>query len=254
MKQVVLIDDNPLILASLERTIDWEGLDCCVAGVFPRAEEGRLFCLKEPVDLVITDIKMPGITGLEILEELNRKKPEIKGIVITGFNEFEYARNALRLGVVDLILKPIDNEELTDAIKRALGMKNQGSQMEQNVQEQEKHFPGIDPEKQDNSSVRRALLFMQENLDKKISLGELADYVGLSATHLSRLLKKETGKNFVDINNELKVERAITLLREGTHKVYEISNMVGIDNYAYFYQLFKKVTGKSPKEYIKTAK
>lgn len=250
MKKVVLIDDNPLILASLEKTIHWKELNCEVAGVFPHAEEGRVFCLKNPVDLVITDIKMPGISGLEILEEMGRKKPEVKGILITGFDEFEFARSAIRIGAVDFILKPIDNEELTEAVSRALDM---GSRVSGNIKvsqtKVENHFLKIKPEQQANISVRRAISYMKENLDKKISLGELADYVGLSAAHLSRLLKKETGKNFVDINNELKIEKAIELLKEGTYKVYEISNMVGIDNYAYFYQLFKKITGKSPKEY-----
>lgn len=249
MKQIALIDDNPLILESLEKTIPWAELDAQVAGIFTSGEEGRNFCLSRPVDLVITDIKMPCITGLEILEELRRKKPELKGIVITGFNEFEYARNALRIGVVDLILKPIDNEELTEAIKKAFGFSVGTGTEEERILDSEKRFCAIDPEKQDNCSVRRALSYIQENLDKKISLGQLADYVGLSGAHLSRLLKKETGKNFVDINNELRVEKAISLLREGKYKVYEISNMVGIDNYAYFYQLFKKVTGKAPKEY-----
>ncbi|MDD2956935.1 MAG: response regulator [Lachnospiraceae bacterium] len=249
MKQVVLIDDNPLILASLEKTIDWALLDCRVAGVFPHAEEGRSYCLKNPVDLVITDIKMPEITGLEILEELRRKKPQTKGIVITGFNEFEYARSALRIGVIDLILKPIDNEELAEAVKRTFGIAEEEAAAEEQREKAENHFSKIEIEKQKNCSVRRALAYMKENSDKKLSLGELADYVGLSAAHLSRLLKKETGKNFVDINNEFKIEKSLELLKEGKYKIYEISNIVGIDNYAYFYQLFKKITGKSPKEY-----
>lgn len=249
MKQVVLIDDNPLILESLEKTIPWAALDAQVTGLFTNGEEGRNFCLSRPVDLVITDIKMPCITGLEILEELRRRKPETKGIVITGFNEFEYARNALRIGVVDLILKPIDNEELEAAIEKAFGLDRTQEMREEQMEEAEKRFLAIDPEKQNNYSVRRALCYIQENLDKKISLSDLGDYVGLSAAHLSRLLKRETGKNFVDINNELRIEKAISLLQEGRYKVYEISNMVGIDNYAYFYQLFKKITGKSPKEY-----
>ena len=98
--------------------------------------------------------------------------------------------------------------------------------------------------------VRRALAYMRENLSRKISLTELADYVGLSAAHLSRLIKKDTGKSFIDVLNQIRLVTAVQLLREGRYKVYEVSNMVGIDNYAYFYQFFKKETGKSPTEYI----
>ena len=98
--------------------------------------------------------------------------------------------------------------------------------------------------------VRRALAYMRENLSRKITLTELADYAGLSAAHLSRLIKKDTGKSFIDVLNQIRLETAVNLLREGRYKVYEVSNMVGIDNYAYFYQFFKKETGKSPTEYI----
>ena len=114
------------------------------------------------------------------------------------------------------------------------------------------HMQYLEEKKEEHYAfvVRRALAYMRENLSRKISLTELADYVGLSAAHLSRLIKKDTGKSFIDVLNQIRLETAVQLLREGRYKVYEVSNMVGIDNYAYFYQFFKKETGKSPTEYI----
>lgn len=253
-KRVVLVDDNPLILESLQETVDWASLNCRVAGSFTNGQEGLAFCRAQRPDLIITDIKMPGLTGLELIEALQREYTSFQAIIITGFDEFSFAQKALRLGAADIILKPIENAVLLEAVRRALGSAPQApggsAPKEAPPPAAPLPFSPVDEGKRYTASVHRALNYMKEHLDAKISLPELADYVGLSSAHLSRLLKKETGKNFVDINNEMRVEKAIRLLAGGQYKVYEVSSMVGIENYAYFYQLFKKLTGKSPKDYM----
>ncbi|OPJ63453.1 response regulator transcription factor [Clostridium oryzae] len=91
--------------------------------------------------------------------------------------------------------------------------------------------------------------YLHDHYDKKISLQEIADYVCLTPTHLCRVIKKDTGESFVDLFNKIKIGVAEKLLKESNLKVYEVANRVGIDNYSYFYKLFKKYTGTVPTEY-----
>ena len=105
-------------------------------------------------------------------------------------------------------------------------------------------------QKNNYSQVTKKILdYLNENYDRKVSLQEIADIVSLSPTHLSRIIKKDTGESYVDLFNNIKINIALKLLKNTNLKVYEVANKVGIDNYAYFYQLFKKVTGTSPTEY-----
>lgn len=208
-----------------------------------------------------------------MVKALKEEYDTFSSIVITGFDEFQYAQQALRLGAADILLKPIENKELVETVRRIAGgsmeeryggagkptgnisLNGTCSLTENQIlteMTRKEHMQYLEEKKEEHYAVvvRRALAYMRENLSRKISLAELADYVGLSAAHLSRLIKKDTGKSFIDVLNQIRLETAVQLLREGRYKVYEVSNMVGIDNYAYFYQFFKKETGKSPTEYI----
>ncbi|MCI9298235.1 MAG: response regulator [Lachnospiraceae bacterium] len=249
MKSVIVVDDNQLVREAICKTIHWDALDCVVQGAFSNGQEGFAFAKEYHPDIIITDIKMPLMDGLTMLEELKKEYTGFAFIMITGFGEFEFAQRALRLGAADILLKPIENEELVQIVRRVVS--KTGSFASQQIREAEDNaLPEMVPVKPYDAAVRRAMEFIRKNLDRKIALPELADYVGLSAAHLSRLIKRNTDKTFVDIVNEMRIDEAIRLLREGKYKVYEVSNMVGIDNYAYFYQLFKKMTGKPPKDFM----
>lgn len=91
--------------------------------------------------------------------------------------------------------------------------------------------------------------YLNEHYNKKVSLQEISDYVSLTPSHLSRVIKKDTGESFVDLFNKIKIGIAEKLLKETNLKAYEVANKIGIDNYSYFYQLFKKATGISPTDY-----
>ena len=102
-----------------------------------------------------------------------------------------------------------------------------------------------------STAVKKVIDYLNENYNKKVLLQEIADVVSLSPTHLSKLIRKETGESFVDLFNKIKINIAVKLLKESNMKLYEVANEIGIENYAYFYQLFKKVTGISPKDFSK---
>ena len=118
--KVVIVEDNPVTLPSLIQTIDWQALNCEIAGYASDGESGRELILSVRPDLLLADIFMPQIDGLQMLEEVRQELPDMKVIIITGYERFQYASRAIKLSVFDYILKPIRNEELIQSVQRAL--------------------------------------------------------------------------------------------------------------------------------------
>ncbi|WP_054955703.1 response regulator [Paenibacillus dakarensis] len=117
--RVILVDDEPVILRSLKVAIPWEELSLCIAGE-ARNGEGALALVNETrPHIIISDIRMPGIDGITLMKEVMNEHPQLLFIFISGYGEFEYAREALREGAFDYLLKPIDHDELTETVKRA---------------------------------------------------------------------------------------------------------------------------------------
>lgn len=118
MYQVYLIDDEPWVLIGLERLISWEEYGFCVAGKSTSSREAWAKIVETKPDVVITDIRMPGLNGLELLKKIGEEKLDTKVILVSGFAEFEYARTAIREGAFDYLVKPISKEQLSDCIKK----------------------------------------------------------------------------------------------------------------------------------------
>lgn len=118
--KVVIIDDNPVTVRSLEKTIDWAGKGCVVAGTATDGESGKTLCLSVRPDILLLDIRMPQKDGLQMLEEIRDIVPDCKVIIITGYDQFQYASRAIKLSVFDYILKPIRNAEVEEILDRAL--------------------------------------------------------------------------------------------------------------------------------------
>lgn len=118
--KVIIADDEPLILRNLTQIIDWEALDCEIIGTAQNGQEALELLERVRVDLVLTDISMPGMTGIELLKKINHLAHKPIVILISGYDEFEYAKEAIKNNALDYILKPIDYDELEDCINRAI--------------------------------------------------------------------------------------------------------------------------------------
>ncbi len=265
MLKVLIIDDEEIIRIGLRYTIDWESLGCVVAG---EAEDGasglRLINSTDP-DIIFTDIRMPGLNGLEMISNARAVKDNCKVIILTGFRDFEYAQEAIRQGAFRFLLKPVKTEDLNLAITEAVKeIKKEKSKEEiySNLEKRVKEYYGLEqsePEtKPENGEeggnnpkylVTRALEYMKANFHKDLSLKAIADEIYVSTWYLSKLLKKETGDNFINILNEMRVEKAKKLLLDPKYKIYEIAGEVGFTDVPYFTKTFKKVTGMTPMEY-----
>ncbi len=269
MVKVMIIDDEEIIREGLKTTVDWEELGCEIAGEAEDGESGYKAALTVKPDLIFTDIRMPGMDGLQMIARLREVKSACKIIILTGFRDFEYAQEAIRQGAFRFLLKPVRTDELKLAISEAVKeIKSARSKDEifNNLEKRVKEYYGIGQAEEDNTAekekeksgdttgnpkylVGKALAYIKENYASDLNLKTVADEIYVSTWYLSKLLKKETGDNFINILNRIRVENAKKFLQDPKYKIYEIANVVGFTDVPYFTKTFKKVTGQTPMEY-----
>lgn len=129
--KVVIVEDNPTTVLSLVKTIDWDVMKCEVAGTAGDGESGGVMIRQLKPDIVLTDIRMPVKSGLDMIADVREDVPDCRFVIITGYDEFQYASQAIKLGVFDYLLKPIDNEEVMRTVRRAVAVTRR--QMENDV-------------------------------------------------------------------------------------------------------------------------
>lgn len=198
------------------------------------------------VDLVITDIRMNEMDGIELLKRVQQSHPHIAFVIISGHDEFIYAREALRYGVVDYLLKPIDRVELARVLNKVKEKLNSSKENGQQPDACDKE------DEKERLLIRKVKELVNDCLDQDISLQFLAERVYLHPKYLSDMFKRETGQNLSDYVTERRMLKARQLLKETTLKVPDISLMCGFANHKYFRALFKQHTGYTPTDFRET--
>lgn len=243
MFRVMLVDDEEIILQGLMKVFPWKEFDCQVAGTATDGLEGlRLIRATRP-HIVLTDIRMPNMDGLHMIAALQSEFPHIQVAVLTAFRDFDYAQQAIRLGVCRYLLKPSRMDEL----KEAFAHMTQALQSAPIDVQEEPDSAG--QSEAGNFVARAALQFIKQHYAEHISLGDVADNVFVSQWHLSKLINGHLGQSFFDILNGLRIDKAKELLADPSLKVHEIAEAVGYGDVAHFSKNFKKLTGVSPMEY-----
>ena len=244
MYRIVLVDDERLIIRGLSSVVPWKELGCEVCGTACDGKTGLDLIRSLRPDMVITDIRMPNMDGLTMLAALRSEYPDIQTTVLTAYRDFEYARQAITLGVCRYLLKPSDLEELKEAIRLmasrldALPVRKEEGPEEETVQAAGNHL------------VRAALAYMKEHCaEQHLSLNEVADHVYVSQWHLSKLLNRETGQSFFDLLGSLRIARARELLGNSRMRIHEIAEATGFSDVAHFSRSFKRIEGCTPGEY-----
>lgn len=250
--KVILVDDEYLIRNLIRIRIDWEANGLEIVGEAKDAAEAmELLELHKP-DIVFTDICMPHQDGIEFSRMAFEKYPHIKIVIITGYDEFEYAKESLKIGISDYILKPIRAEELLNTIERLKKM----------IAREHHALAGVDhihlPEEQVVPNTKPGMLvqnikaYIQDHLENPdLNSNEVADQFHMSPGHLGRIIKQETGETFVSLLTNIRIQRASELLKHTDLKSYLIGVQVGITDPHYFSILFKKKTGISVNEFRK---
>lgn len=260
MLKVVIVEDEELIRTGLEYMIDWIGMDCTLSGVAKDGVEGLKMIGDKHPDVVITDIRMPGMDGIEMIRQAQRKD-HFRTIILTGYSDFEYAKSAIKLKVSDYLLKPVDERQLKMVIS-AIHEEIENNQTYLQIMELTKNKTMQELESWSiyrcrdsgqNSYVMRTINMICEQYAGKLTIESAAEELGISISYLSRKLKEYTDQTFLDILNKYRIQKAVNLLRDGKWRVYEIAEQVGFSEYKYFCSVFRKYTGMSPTEFVKSA-
>lgn len=236
MYKVFIADDEMWIVMGLKKLIEKSAKPFAVVGEANNGVTALEELEKKRPDILFTDIRMPGYTGLELLEKLREKGLGLKVVFITGYADFEYAQSALRLGAFDYLLKPIDEDKLDEVLERLMG----GSE------ETEGEDVEVNP-----TTIQKIVQEIRSDYAKNITLTDLAGKYGISIGHLSGLVKKELNMSFSDYIAARRVQEAKELLKDDTLSIEEIAMQVGYSDYFYFTKVFKKNVGTSPSKYRK---
>lgn len=251
MYKVVIVDDEPMIVEGLSKGIEWNKWDCNVVGTAENGEAGIELIREVRPDILITDISMPRVDGLTMIAALKSEFPMMQISILTGFREFDYAKRALELGVTRFLLKPSKFSELEEAItvmtEKLPEKKQEDNENDDKDISEDGTASGNDSA--NNFVVANAIEYMKEHYSDKLKLVDIADHVYVSQWHLSKLLNKVTGKNFSELLNEIRVEKATELLKDPLLRISDIAEMVGYVDIAHFSRVFKKVEGVSANEY-----
>lgn len=255
MYRVAIIDDEPLIVEGLTKTMPWEKWNMQVIGSAYDGREGLALIRRERPDIVISDINMPQLDGLKMIAGLRSEFPNMQIIILTGYREFEYAREAISLGVTRFLLKPSkmnELEEAMDAVTKKLakiGVSEGISPASESAQDAEAEEENLYSNEANNFIVKNALEYIRENYKEKLRLSDVADQIYVSQWHLSKLLNKQMGQNFSEILNGIRMERAKELLKDPSLRICDIAEEVGFLDMAHFSRVFKKMEGMSANEY-----
>ena len=234
--QVVLVDDEIMIREGFKRLFDWASHDCEVIGEASDGMEALAQIDHLQPDIVIMDINIPIINGLKVIQTSRMRYPNMAFIIVSGYDDFSYCREALRMRITDYILKPVNYEEFGSCIDRLkIALYEKRKTEEQDAQE-ERTITGI-------------IRYLQEHLDKEISLNILADEFHLSSQYISQLFKSEIGVNFLAYLTSIRMERAKKLLLATSLSIGEISEKCGYADYRVFTKAFKKEEGSTPSQY-----
>lgn len=237
MYRVVLIDDEQIIVKGLRKVVRWADYGCEVVGSAGSAAEGAALIRSVRPHIVFTDIRMPDRDGLAMLAGLRSEFPEMQIAVLTGYRDFAYAQEAIRLGVSRFLLKPSKMDEIHEALGAMTDRLNGEA-------EEPPESAGTG-----NFIVRQAVAYMEENYAQKLTLQDVADHCFVSQWHLSKLINKHMERSFYDLLNSIRVEAAKRLLEDPKLRIGEIVEMVGCSDSAQFSRIFKKAEGVSANQY-----
>lgn len=255
MWKVVVVEDETLVKRGLILTTDWQKFHCEVIGQASNGIEGLQVIKQTNPDIVIADVRMPGMDGLHMVEQMRSNSYDTEVIIITGYNEFEYAHKAIRLDVCDFLMKPIDDEDFENAMNRVCELLERKKKLSQINHQKDKDSKIMlfkeyaVPKGCEGSYTSRAVHYIHNNYKKSVTLKDVADSLYISESYLSRVFKLEAGQTFVDYLTYYRIHKACCFLKNPNIKIYEIADLVGYKDQRYFSSIFKKLVGFTPKEF-----
>lgn len=236
MIKIMIVDDDKLARIGLAKLINWKDYNMEIAFETSNGKDALDYAQLNTVDLAFIDLEMPAMNGLELLKKLKVISPNTNSVIITMHNDFKYIQEALRIGIMDYIIKSdFGGEELLeiiDRLKKRLDNSAKG-------------------DNETNQCIIKAIGIIKSEKDKYYSANEMANKVNLSRSYFSTCFKQVTGKSFNEYVREVKLNMAKELLETTDKSIFDISKEIGFTNEKYFSTLFKAHMGMSPSDYRK---
>lgn len=289
MVKLLLVEDEEKIRNGIKSIINWEVLGVDIYGEASNGYEALKLVSCETPDIILTDIKMPIMDGLQLIEELKKEVPGVKSIIMSGYDDFDYIQRAIKLGASDYLLKPSGVQEIQDTVKKVKKQILEEREREIYLQNLMKRFKelsnthlsydgftvlnevqkpmsmhrkketiidisrkiGIDIHSRKNISkiLKEAIKFIEDNYYKDLNRRTVAEEVFITPSYLSFLFKKEMNITFIDYLHYIRIQRACELLKDIRYKTYDVAARVGYSDEKYFFQVFKKYKGMTPMQY-----
>jgi two-component system, response regulator YesN len=247
--KLLIADDEFEIRNGLSSYFPWEQIGFEIVHLAENGLEVLQYIAEHEVDVILCDIRMPVLTGIDVARELFNQKSTIFIIFLSGYREFEYAQQALVYGVKNYIVKPTKYNELVSvfqAVKEELDQKST-------------QLPKLDLEvmlpTKPIAVTEKIIDTIKNHIElhyQNATLESASRLVHMNPYYVSKYFKQKTGENFSDYLIRIKMEKAAELLMDFNNKTYEISEMVGYSNAKNFTRTFRKYFGKSPREYRNT--
>ncbi len=243
MYKLILVEDDYQIRNGLSRFFPWQQIGFELLQSFENGRQALEYIRDNPVDVVLTDIRMPVMDGLMLAEALKREHIPSMVVVISAYRDFEYARRAVNLGIRHYMVKSTKYDELIDVFKNIKQELDESAAQEQ-----------IPPPAHEEEHGDRIIAKITQHILSSMATASLqtaAAHVNLNPVYLSRYFKSKTGTHFIDYLISVKMKRAAELLQARESRISKISEMVGYSNEKNFSRAFKKYFGVSPNEYRK---
>lgn len=245
MYKVIVIEDEFLIRKHVVDFINQFAEGFSVVEDFDDGEDIIKYFDQNDVDLIVTDIKMRNMSGIEVAKYVFENNLSAKVIILSGYHDFAYAQEAINYNVQAYLTKPTDPIKFQEALNK---IKKQLDERENHISKKPE-AKEIQKSDATERAIEIAMEYINNNLDKDISLSDAAAVAFLSEDYFGKIFKKNVGKSFTDYLLSVRMEKAVDLIKTGKHSVNEISDMLGYKNSNYFIKVFRKYTGYTPKKY-----
>ncbi len=245
----MLIDDEESARRLMKAAIKWEELGMEVVGEAASGIEAINTIDEIRPDIAFVDISMPFMNGIEFTQTATERYPNLIIIIMTAFDEFEYARKCVSLPVFEYMLKPMVRDEVTKVLERASERLSREKDFWEEQKDSAEDGDSADPQS-DSGAILQIEKYLEENFtDSTLNLALIAQHFGFSSSYLSRKFKADTGKKFVEYLNDLRMKKAMQYAKNGS-KMYLTASQVGIPDPNYFSRCFKKYAGMSYSDYV----
>lgn len=259
--KVLLADDEQIERMALAKRLHKHFGDSLVIWQAADGNEAVRLCFKERCQIVIMDISMPELNGVEAAEQIRRLDEDCEIIFLTAYDEFSYAKRAIAIHALDYLLKPCEEEELTAVMEEAVGRIKKREQFEKLHMEQEMpeetgaEMPEPDLEEEPDEPDRlgqaaeKIRRYIRKNYMKDISMQDAARMMNYSDAYFCKLFKQCFDQNFTAYLARFRINEARRLLQDKNASVREVSMLVGYYDANYFAKVFKRIAGMNPSEY-----